>query len=252
VSEMKFGVTKYREGITERGEDEVASEEPLRLTVTHGEESKSVYIMRTPVDDIFLVVGFLYTQGVISGKDDIERLYVKEDQAEVVVKRSFQLRDALVNSSCGLCGGPIPEVLVHPSSLRVEAKVLLSLPRKMRENQRGFLETGGLHAAAVFDARGDLLFVEEDVGRHNAVDKVIGRMILSDVEAGNLILQVSGRAGYEIAEKGVTAGFPVISAISAPTTSAVRLCQITGTSLVAFVREDRMNIYSHPERIVTE
>ncbi|BBG26164.1 formate dehydrogenase accessory sulfurtransferase FdhD [Sulfuracidifex tepidarius] len=252
MSERRVEVLRYEEGKSWVQEDEIASEEPLKLTVVHGETSRSIYIMRTPGDDDFLVLGFLFTQGAIRGIDDIELMQLHDNSVKVKVRSPFQLRDTMVNSSCGVCGSSsIPFVQFRQDeTLKVRSSVLMDLPRKMRSFQRTFLETGGMHASCVFDVNGNPLFIAEDVGRHNAVDKVIGKLLKAGKDAHDLILQVSGRVGYEIIQKAAMIGFPVVSAISAPTSSAVELSHIAGISLVGFVREGRLNVYSHPERIV--
>jgi FdhD protein len=253
VSE-KVAVFKYSEDLVTKEEDEIAVEEPLKMTVRYGDKERTIYIMRTPTHDTELAVGFLYTQGIVGKVDEIKRIDIKGEEITVWIDHPFTLeREALVNSSCGVCGNPtLLKVMTKKSQVKVKADVLMNLPNKMIKMQRIFRETGGLHGAGAFDVNGNPLLIEEDVGRHNAVDKVIGRLLLKGVDPSSLILQVSGRAGYEIAEKAAVAGFPVLSAVSAPTTSAVKMCELTGISLVGFVRGNRMNVYTHPERIVSD
>jgi FdhD protein len=251
VSE-KVRLLRYIEGKAFYDSDEIAVEEPLKLTISHKDISRTIYIMRTPIDDKELVIGFLFTQGIIKTLEDIEKIYEDRDFLMVELKNPFSFeREAIINSSCGICGNPsLIKIFSKKYTLKVNKEVIMEIPKKMVSLQKIFLETGGLHAAGVFNVDGEPLFIEEDVGRHNAVDKVIGKLIISRLDPSNLILQVSGRVGYEIAEKAAIAGFPIISAISAPTTSAVGLCEFAGISLVGFVRGNKLNIYSHPERII--
>ncbi|GGP20310.1 sulfurtransferase FdhD [Thermocladium modestius] len=248
----RIRVLRYVEGKAFLDYDGIAVEEPLRLTIVHGGSHRTIYIMRTPIDDRELAVGFLFTQGIIGGLDDIEHIEESGNFMTIYLAKPFNLeREFMVNSSCGVCGaGSLPGLILGGGSIKVHSKVLIEMPRIMAARQRIFSETGGLHAAGAFNAYGDPLFVEEDVGRHNAVDKLIGKLLIAGIDPRSLILQVSGRVGYEIAEKAAIAGFPIISAISAPTTSAVQLCELAGISLVGFVRGSKLNVYSHPERIM--
>ncbi len=226
-------------------EDNVVAEEPLRLSVN----GKPIYILRTPGEDVELALGFLFSQGAISNIDDVIEL--RREQATVIVKiRGNPPERDLINSACGMCGAQELLNLVNFSdNFKVRLDVLLSLPFKMRERQALFNVTGGIHAAALFSPEGNLLWLSEDVGRHNAVDKVIGHFIIE----GNIpkgILQVSGRAGYEIVQKAGAAKIPVLSAVSAPSSMAVDAADLLGLTLVGFSRGERVNIYSHPERIM--
>ncbi|BBD73829.1 sulfurtransferase FdhD [Sulfodiicoccus acidiphilus] len=231
---------------TDRWDDEeVVSEEPLKIVVN----GKTTYMLSTPGEDEELVVGFLFTSGTISSMEDVHKIEKGRGEVRVEVRGTPPPRD-FVNSACGMCGSPgILGSMVVEDEFKVEAKVLLSLPNKMKERQELFRSTGGLHAAALFDKKGKLLWISEDVGRHNAVDKLIGHfLILGEIPKG--ILQVSGRAGYEIIQKAGVAGFPVVSAISAPSSMAVEVAELLNIALVGFSRGSRLNVYTHPERIV--
>lgn len=248
----KIRILRYIEGKTFSDNDEIVIEEPLKLTIVYKDTSRTIYIMRTPIDDKELAIGFLFTQGIIKKLDDVEDTIQDKNSITVVLRNPFSFeRELLVNSSCGICGNPtLVKILSRKFDIKVNRDTLMQIPNKMINLQKIFLETGGLHAAGIFDSNGNPIFIEEDVGRHNAVDKAIGKLILSNMDSSNLILQVSGRVGYEIAEKAAIVGFPIISAISAPTTSAVELCDFVGISLVGFVRGNKLNIYTHPERII--
>ncbi|WP_328391756.1 formate dehydrogenase accessory sulfurtransferase FdhD [Nocardia sp. NBC_00416] len=256
--------------ITSAGEidrpDTLAVEEPLEIRVRG--ESLTV-TMRTPGNDIDLVHGFLFGETLIAeaadihsarycaGTDDDGRntynvLDVGLHHPVVLPDRPF-----LTTGACGLCGRTaLDEVrlrtrypLSAPEPL-VDAAVLAALPESLRSRQSVFDATGGLHAAGLFTADGTALVVREDIGRHNAVDKVIGWALRENrIPAADLVLVVSGRASFELAQKAVLAGIPVLAAVSAPSSLAVDLAAESGLTLAGFVRGETMNIYSHPERI---
>ena len=251
--------------------DVLAAEEPMEMRV-EGAGQPAIPIgvtMRTPGGDFELAVGFLFTEGLISGRDEIRRVSYCEDlspeeqhynvvtvelsrafDASTVARRSFS-----AGSSCGICGkATLDDVEVHCAPLapgpQVEAEVIPTLPEALRERQRVFDQTGGLHAAGLFAPTGELVTVREDVGRHNAVDKVVGESLLAgEVPLGERILQVSGRIGFEIVQKAARAGIPVMSAVGAPSSLAVEAADRVGMTLVGFVRGARFNVYTHPERI---
>ncbi len=244
--------------------DSLAVEEPLEIRV----QGRSVAVtMRTPGHDKELAAGFLLTEGIIRGQDDlIEILNCRAADApnntvnaflSPSVKLDFaQLtRHVFATSSCGLCGkASIASVHQHfppvKSRATVEVKTLTRLPALMREAQQTFAQTGGLHAAAVFDANGKLIVLREDVGRHNAVDKVLGYGLLEDkLPFDAHILLVSGRASFEIMQKALAARIPIVCAVSAPSSLAVDFARESGQMLVGFLRGQTMNIYSKPNRI---
>ena len=231
--------------------------------------------MRTPGADFDLTAGFLYSEGVISHHQDIYRMSycvdpdVDGDQRYNVV--NVALREGLLpdlqplerhfftTSACGVCGKASIEALqirgcpVIPTRMEVTADVIYSLPDKLRSAQGVFTATGGLHAAALFDAQGQLLKLREDVGRHNAVDKLLGSALLADeLPVGDHIVMVSGRSSFEILQKCLIAGVPIVCAISAPSSLAVALAREFGITLVGFLRGHRFNVYSGFERIRTE
>ena len=245
--------------------DELAVEEPLEIRV---DTRPIVITMRTPGHDRELAAGFLLSEGLIRRREDILKLapYVHNETANVVevflapgVKVDFaQLtRHVYASSSCGLCGkSSIAAVHRHfpklaASRWKVRASLLAQLPGRLRAGQETFERTGGLHAAGVFDARGRLVVLREDVGRHNAVDKVLGHGLLGGaLPFRRHVLAVSGRASFEILQKALSARIAIVAAVSAPSSLAVEFARCSGQTLVGFLRGDRMNVYSHPERLV--
>ncbi len=250
--------------------DVLAVEEPLevRFRIGGGQEKPAGILMRTPVHDDWLAAGYLYTEGILKSGGWISKIsggsggqHATGNTITVQISEengpapALEYGARLVNSSCGVCGkGSINEVFIRSgriirSGVRVKPEVLTSLPEKLRHNQYIFSETGGLHAAGLFRPDGELVVAAEDVGRHNAVDKVIGYCILNNVPMGEGILQVSGRSGFEIVQKAAVAGIPIVSAVSAPSSLAVDLCESLGITLACFVREGRFNAYTNIMRI---
>lgn len=248
----------------------LAVEEPLEIRVNG---SPLTVTMRTPGSDFELAQGFLLAEGVIARRDDVLTVrYCRGAQAdklntynvldvtlapgvpmpEVGVARNFY-----TTSSCGVCGKGSLEAVQFVSRycpgddpVHVDATALTGMPEKLRTAQDVFTSTGGLHAAALFDADATMLVVREDIGRHNAVDKVIGWAVEQDrVPLTGTVLLVSGRASFELTQKAVMAGIPVLAAVSAPSSLAVDLASQSGLTLVAFLRGDSMNVYSRPDRV---
>jgi FdhD protein len=245
--------------------DPVAVEEPLELRL--GETPLAV-TMRTPGHDAELAAGFLYGEGLVETRDDL--LAVRDARAggDANVARielapgleaaaRAQARGFLSTSACGVCGKTAIESvfakglpLLEAGRPRVARDVIESLPARMREAQRVFARTGGLHAAALFDAEGALLVLREDVGRHNAVDKVVGeRLLAGALPLRDALLLLSGRAGFEIVQKAARAGVPLVAAVGAPSSLALRTAERTGMTLVGFLRPGRFNLYTAPERV---
>jgi FdhD protein len=251
--------------------DTVAAEEPLEIRLGG---SPLAVTMRTPGDDFDLVHGFLATEAVIRSADDVAGLrycnsvddegrntynVVDVDLAPGVQAPDTALdRNFYTSSSCGVCGKASIDAIrtrttfdVAADPVRIPLEVLLALPDRLRAAQQVFDKTGGLHAAGLFTADGELVVLREDVGRHNAVDKVVG----DAVRAGRLplaghVLMVSGRSSFELTQKAAMAGIPVLAAVSAPSSLAVELAREVGITLVGFLRGDGCNVYSCPERIV--
>ena len=272
-------VVRVREGSRAARPDTLAVEEPLMVrlvepgsTPVGGGMSASApatgssaltLTMRTPGDDFDLVAGWLVSEGAVSAPEDIVamRLCPDEDNTvEVALARGVEpprQRAFATTSACGVCGSDtVVEVRaglrwpVAADPATVGADVIAALPDLLRERQRAFDRTGGLHAAGLFTADGEPLYVREDVGRHNAVDKVVGAALRDGVlPAAGTVLQVSGRASFELVQKAVRAGIPVLSAISAPSTLAVDLADECGLTLLGFVRGDSMNVYTRADRL---
>lgn len=248
--------------------DSLAVEEPLEIRV----RGRNVAVtMRTPGRDAELAAGFLLTEGLIRRRGDVVGIaHCRQGNAansqntlniflapSVHVNLAQLTRHVFASSSCGLCGKASIEA-VHRhfapvnsnSSPTISARKLTHLPDRLRAVQRTFAETGGLHAAAVFDLKGKLVVLREDVGRHNAVDKVVGHGFLKNkLPFEQHILLVSGRASFEILQKALAARIPIVAAISAPSSLAVDFARANGQTLIGFLRGAKMNIYSHPERI---
>jgi FdhD protein len=251
--------------------DVLAAEEPMEIRV-EGEGQQAVPVavtMRTPGSDFELAAGFLYTEGLISSRDEVRRVSYCEDlepeeQHYNVVTVELALpfdasalrRNFFANSSCGICGkATLDDVEVHCAPIApgpvVQGDAITAMPDTLRQAQRVFEQTGGLHAAGLFAPGGKLLALREDVGRHNAVDKIVGQGLLAgDLPLSERVLQVSGRIGFEIVQKAARAGIPVITAVGAPSSLAVEAAERMGMTLVGFVREQRFNVYTHPERIL--
>jgi FdhD protein len=250
--------------------DEVATEEPLEIRVQHrGHEHRVAVTMRTPGNDFELATGFLFSEGLIRARTHItkvsycasgppEQLYnqVTVEMTDAAPFDPDQMqRNFYTTSSCGVCGkASLDAVRVQAEPLadgpEVDHEIFNTLPKKLRARQRIFERTGGLHAAGLFDVNGELLLLREDVGRHNAVDKLIGKLVMDGaVPAKDRILQVSGRTSFEIMQKAAVAGIPIVSAVSAPSSLAVGLAQEQNMTLVGFVRGDSFNIYAGPRRI---
>jgi FdhD protein len=264
-------VTAFNDGVRSERPDTLATEEPLEIRVAGpGDEGAQVAVtMRTPGGDFELAVGFLFTEGLIQPADVVRVAYcddiADEEQRYNVVtvglRRPFDAevlrRNFYATSSCGVCGkASLDDIEVRCEPVGrgpgVSASVIVGLPQALRASQRVFDRTGGLHAAGLFTAQGALLSLREDVGRHNAVDKVIGEQVLAGgIPLVDRVLQVSGRASFEIVQKAAVAGIPIVSAVSAPSSLAVEAGERFGMTIVGFARDGRFNVYSHAERIST-
>jgi len=263
----------------EEGPDRLAAEEPLQLLLDGQPLS---IVMRTPGQDVELALGLLWAERVITDAGHVNRLHISAESGELErcqgskalpridadLVESNQVdvsltsgtdrpvqRTFLSSSACGVCGATTIESLAVdfeplPPGPYCDPAVLGSLPEKLRGRQRIFEQTGGLHAAGLFDPVGGLVMLREDVGRHNAVDKVVGRALLDGrLPLSEHILVVSGRGGYEIVQKAVAAGIPVVAAVGAPSSLAVATARRFGLTLVGFLRDERFNVYSAPERL---
>jgi FdhD protein len=256
-------IVAISEAGSKRKVDRLAVEEPLEVRVN----TRSISItMRTPGHDPELAAGFLVTEGLIHKRGDIQdiRSYSRNEQGNVVdvflspgTKVDFArlTRHVFASSSCGLCGKASIDAIHQQfkpvrNATHVRSADLTKIAADLTSLQQTFAQTGGLHAAAIYSATGRLVVVREDVGRHNAVDKVIGHGLLEDLLPFNKhILLVSGRASFEIMQKALAAGIPVVAAISAPSSLAVEFAQASGQTLIGFLRPGRMNVYAHGERV---
>ena len=272
-SKTKTRVRVVEEGHARVRPDTLATEEPMEIRLLSGETKQTVAVtMRTPGADFELAAGFLYGEGIVSSPEDILKISYCVD-ADLDAEQQYnivnvELRDGrgydlkplerhfYTTSACGVCGKASLEQLelrgcpVIPPGPKVTPESIYSLPEKLREAQGLFEATGGLHAAALFDAEGNLVALKEDVGRHNATDKLIGWALLEGgVPLNNRIVMVSGRSSFEILQKCLTAGVPIVCAISAPSSLAVEVAQQFGMTLVGFLRGNRFNVYSGYERI---
>ncbi|AVZ77781.1 sulfurtransferase FdhD [Streptomyces lunaelactis] len=262
---------RIRDGVVSSRPDTLVAEEPLEIRLN----GKPLAItMRTPGDDFALAAGFLVSEGVLGAAGEVRNIVycagAKDDGTNTYNVVDVQLapgvpvpditleRNVYTTSSCGLCGKASLDAvrttarfpIADTPPVRVEPALLARLPDRLRAAQRVFDRTGGLHAAALFSEEGELLDVREDVGRHNAVDKLVGRALRDDrLPLSRVILLVSGRASFELAQKAVMAGIPVLAAVSAPSSLAVDLAAEAGLTLVGFLRGANMNVYAGDERI---
>jgi FdhD protein len=269
----KVQVRKWGSGRWTDSPDAVVTEEPLQLMLDG--EPLSV-VMRTPGNDIELALGLFHSEGIIKTLDEVRGIRIsaeaEETEAGLTVDASIvesnaidiQLkgkprrrpeRSMMSSSACGVCGAVLIEDLRRdlatlPVGMTVNPTLLPGLAERLRSGQSVFDRTGGLHAASLFSGQGALICLREDVGRHNAVDKVIGRLLLDGrLPGAGTILVVSGRAGYEIVQKSITAGIPIVAAVGAPSSLAVALASEFNQTLVGFLRNERYNVYAAPERL---
>jgi FdhD protein len=264
---LKAKITRYRDGVFAEKPDDLATEEPLEIRI----EGQSVAVlMRSPGHDRELAAGFLVSENIVRSAGEIFEITVcgesvggsdETNVANVTLKNPERFdatkfsRNLVSSASCGICGKTSIDALakqfppIH-STLQVSTALLLDLPTRLSAAQETFQLTGGLHACALFEPDGVLLASREDVGRHNALDKLIGYALLENrLPLDHQILLLSGRVSFEMVQKALAAGIPVIAAISAPTSLAVEFARANNQTLVGFLRGDHMNIYSGAERI---
>jgi FdhD protein len=256
-------ILKIDEQRAQRLDDDVVIEEPLEIRVNG--ESLTV-TMRTPGDDFDLAIGLLWTEGVIASREEIGTIAYCADEEQPELKNIVNVvlvnterkiessRRFWSNSSCGLCGKATLEAIHQvcrpiTATLKVSRDLIYSLPSQLREAQANFDRTGGIHAVGLFDRQGRLLILREDIGRHNAVDKVLGAALTGGVALSESMMMVSGRLGFEIAQKAIVAGVPIVASISAASSLAVELATEFGMTAIGFLRGRSMNVYSHAERI---
>jgi FdhD protein len=261
-------VTEWSDGRVRRVQDSLAGEEPLEIRV--GENPLAV-TMRTPGHDLELAAGFLFTEGIIQRREQILSLEMAKPEAgkqagnlvvaqlegDVQLDAEKTQRNFFANSSCGICGKASIDAVrsrflrAPNAGFRVRSDVLCGLPENLGASQDIFSRTGGLHAAGLFRANGELVVAREDIGRHNAVDKVVGWALREGrLPLAEFVMVVSGRCGFEIAQKAIAAGFPIVASVSAPSSLAVQLARELNLTLVGFLRGRRFVVYSGEERII--
>jgi len=253
-------------------DDELAVEEPLEIQLAYGSSAKPVQqsvsvTMRTPGCDRELAIGFLFTEGIIQNRGQVlesqrgpfpDNTIVIALGANEIPRLQKSERNFYTTSSCGVCGkssiDAIKTVSVYKNmsdEIRIKAELFYGLPATLRNRQALFESTGGLHASALFDLDGNFLMLREDVGRHNALDKVIGAAFLDDqLPLNKKILLLSGRASFELVQKSVMAGIRIVASVGAPSSLAVQLARENGITIIGFLRNERFNIYSGEQRVV--
>ena len=256
-------IRRKRDGKLEYLPDDLTIEEPLEIRIGRRVLATT---MRTPGHDEELGAGFLVSEAVVCRREEIAKISTDGENTVVVdlaaglkLKLNSVQRFGTISSSCGLCGKTSIEAIrqnfpaIRSTTFRIGIETLLSLPDRLRKQQGDFTRTGGIHAAGIFDANGGLKIVREDIGRHNAVDKAIGRAFLDKLlPLDRHVLLVSGRASFEIMQKALAAGIPIVAAVSAPSTLAVDFAREGNQTLIGFLRPPSFNIYSHVERVILE
>ena len=266
-------IRKWTSGAWTDAPDAIVTEEPLQLMLDGAPLS---VVMRTPGEDLELALGLMFAEGIARSLDDIELIRISAESGETATRitvdpslvesnqvdvhlahapRRKPERSMLSSSACGVCGAVMIDDLKRdlallPAGPLVHPAALPGMVERLRSAQGVFERTGGLHAAGLFRPDGELICMREDVGRHNAVDKVVGHMLLErGLPLSDTLLVVSGRAGYEIVQKSITAGIPVLAAVGAPSSLAVALAREFNQTLIGFLRGERFNVYSAPERL---
>jgi len=254
-------IRRKRDGKLEYLPDGLTIEEPLEIRVGR---KRIATTMRTPGDDEELAAGFLLSEGILRDRDQIAGASMGGDNRVIVelvdgvkLKLNSTQRFGTISSSCGLCGKTSIDTIrqnfsaIRSADIRVDIETLLSLPETLRNAQSDFARTGGIHAAGIFGVDGKLKIAREDIGRHNAVDKAVGRAFLDGLlPLKRHLLLVSGRASFEIIQKALAAGIPIVAAVSAPSSLAVELARGSNQTLIGFLRPPSFNIYTHIERVI--
>lgn len=266
---LRYAIERRTSGHPTAVDDDVVTEEPLEIRVRSGDGAPYATLaitMRTPGNDVELALGFLYGEGLIAQRAELLDARPCATAPNIVqitlatgrdLKAAADARRFYTTSSCGLCGRSSLEAVASAlkgrrveGSAPVSTRLLHALPERLRDQQAVFATTGGLHGCALFDATGTLLGVREDVGRHNAVDKLVGRAFLDEALPGSdRILVLSGRAGFELVQKAVMAGISTVAAVGAPTSLAIDLARSANQTLVGFLGRERMNVYSGADRL---
>lgn len=262
IGTQSYPIQKINQGAANFFSDTLAMEQPLLIKLKTPDQKIEVLVitMQTPTDQKALVTGFLYTDGVIDHIEDIMHINLSEDEALVTLSKlpaTLQARNTVSTAACGMCGKTsldaiklVREFDMLDRKQQISVQNLLGLNAQLRAKQVLFDATGGIHAAALFDLNGQILVVQEDIGRHNAVDKSIGSMLINGLSNEGLGLFVSGRAGFELVQKCLVSGISLMVAVGAPSSLAVDYAKKYGLTLVGFMQKDRFNIYTHPHRII--
>tara|TARA_Y100001970_G_scaffold294303_1_gene450161 strand:- start:7639 stop:8445 length:807 start_codon:yes stop_codon:yes gene_type:complete len=265
-TEKQFDVSKLNQQGSTRIHDVVAVESPLSINVSCDDKTTSLGItMRTPGRDRELALGFLYSEGLINGIADIIDINPSSDSVEVFcsavnndVLMDYQ-RISTITSSCGICGKDSISNMLHIHGPRLSDGPIISLReieaslRDLRNAQPLFVSTGGSHASALVSEHGDILHIEEDVGRHNALDKLVGHLVIKNqLPVREMMLIVSGRASFELVHKAIRAGFSIMVAVGAPSSLAVEMAREHGLTLIGFAKKESLTIYSTPSRVSTD
>ena len=254
-------IRRKRGGELEYLPDDLTLEEPLEIRI--GRKTIAT-TMRTPGQDNELATGFLVSEAIVRDRAEITKISTEGDNRVVIdltagvkLKLNSTKRFGTISSSCGLCGKTSIDAIrqnfpaIRSKEIRINIQTLLSLPEKLRDAQSDFARTGGIHAAGIFDMNGELKIAREDIGRHNAVDKAVGRAFLDELlPLDRHLLLVSGRASFEIIQKALAAGIPIVAAVSAPSSLAVELARDSNQTLIGFLRPPCFNIYTHIERVI--
>jgi len=253
-------IRRKRDGDLEYLPDELTIEQPLEIRIGRKPIATT---MRTPGHDEELAAGFLLSEGIVRARDQIASVSIGGDNRVVVETSGVKLRVnstkrfGTISSSCGLCGKTSIDAIrqnfaaIRSADIRIDLETLLSLPERLREAQSDFARTGGIHAAGIFGVDGKLKIAREDIGRHNAVDKAVGRAFLDQlVPLQRHLLLVSGRASFEIIQKALASGIPIVAAVSAPSSLAVEFARDSNQTLIGFLRPPSFNVYTHIERVI--
>ncbi len=246
---LEVAIERRRDGVRDAARDHVVVEAPLQL---RARGAPVATIMRTPGHDLELVRGLLHAESVIAGAI----LQIDDDAVEIdCAPAAFAGRGLLASAACGVCGRvAIADLELRARSVEADAAVplalLAELPAKLRAGQQLFEDTGGLHAAGLFTLGGDLVALREDVGRHNAVDKLVGWALAAGLAPAGHLLFLSGRAGYELVQKAIMFGIPIVASVSAPSSLAIELAERFNVALAGFVRGNRVNVYAHGWRLL--
>jgi FdhD protein len=263
---IEVDIQKFSDDTHSHETDEVAIERAMTIKVIHlGEEHSLGILMRTPGNDIELVYGFLYCEGVISSSDDIIEINFNNDDFVVKIAdgcafdSAEHIRKTSVSSACGLCGRDSVSSLIRvnapalPNDKKIQSSSISQSVNLLRSKQELFSRTGGSHAAAIIDYNGNLISISEDVGRHNALDKLMGTFLMDNkIPINDGFLVVSGRASFELTYKALRCGIPIFIAVGAPSSMAVEMSMEHGMTLIGFVKNEVASVYSCPSRVIID